>query len=227
MKDFRVRLDYDMKDFEKKAKALIDEINVESVDIMKNSAKVFANAAARYTPPKKGESSMTIPKEKYLRPFVDLRVLVAGGCEGLTATEIDRAQLKRGMRYKIYNTKNRSMRKAPAYAYCKTKGDLKKLRQIKTRGLAKVMWGKSLDDIGIAVPPGIQRLISKSPDLGGLPYSETKLEQNGDTTTATIENKATNIERFAKRAEEYGYRIAMAELRHRLAALAAKQREEL
>ena len=81
--DFRVRMGYGMGDFEEKAKRLMDDISLESQDIVRRSAVVFANAAAKWTPPRRGGSpSMTIPKEKYERPFVLLSVLVAVGQMG-------------------------------------------------------------------------------------------------------------------------------------------------
>lgn len=96
MKDFKVRMKYDMKDFEEKAKKLMDDINLEAQDIVKKSAIVFANAAAKWTPPRKGGSpSLTIPKEKYERPFVVLSALIAEQYPGLTATDIDKAQFKK------------------------------------------------------------------------------------------------------------------------------------
>ena len=223
MNNFKVRMKYDMKDFEEKARKLMDDINLEAQDIVKKSAVVFANAAAKWTPPRSGNSpSLTIPKEKYERPFVVLSALIAGQYQGLTATDIDKAQYRNGMKFKIYNTRKNKQERAPAYAYCRTKGELKKLRRIAHRGLAKVMWGKSLDTIGINVPIGIQRLINKSPALEGLSYSDTTFEAEGDKTSVTIKNSASDIEKYAKSAEKYGYDKAMLELKHRLTALAKK-----
>ena len=224
MRDFKIGMRYGMGDFEEKAKRLMDDISLESQDIIRRSAVVFANAAAKWTPPRRGGSpSMTIPKEKYERPFVLLSALVAGGYPGLAATDIDRAQLKRGMKFKVYSTrKSQQQSKAPAFAYCKTKGELKRLRRIANRGLAKAMWGKSLATIGVNVPLGIQRLIGKSPALAGLDYSETALETRDAKVSVTITNSASDVEKYASAAERYGYDRAMAELRHRLAAIAKR-----
>lgn len=223
MRDFKIGMRYGMADFEEKAKRLMDDISLESQDIIRRTAVVFANAAAKWTPPRRGGSpSMVIPKEKYERPFALLSALVAGGYPGLAATDIDRAQLKRGMKFKVYNTKRHKQSKAPAFAYCRTKGELKRLRRIATRGLAKAMWGKSLATIGANVPLGIQRLIGKSPALAGLDYSETALETHGAKVSVTITNSASDVEKYASAAERYGYDRAMAELRHRLAAIAKR-----
>lgn len=223
MRDFKIGMRYGMGDFEEKAKRLMDDISLESQDIIRRSAVVFANAAAKWTPPRRGGSpSMTIPKEKYERPFVLLGALVAGGYPGLAATDIDRAQLKRGMKFKVYSTKKHQQSKAPAFAYCRTKGELKRLRRIANRGLAKAMWGKSLATIGVNVPLGIQRLIGKSPALAGLDYSETALETRDAKVSVTITNSASDVEKYASAAERYGYDRAMAELRHRLAAIAKR-----
>ena len=70
-------MDYDISDFEEKAKKLMENIREESPEILKRTIVVFANAAARYTPPLNG-NKMTIPKEKYYRPFVSLRGLING-----------------------------------------------------------------------------------------------------------------------------------------------------
>ena len=226
MKDIKVRFNYDMSTFEENVKKLIDDIQSETVELIKNAAVVFANAAAKWTPPRKnGSPSMTIEKEKYLRPYYVLSVLIQGGYEGVGASEIDKAQFKNGMKFKILNTKHNRQKNAPAYAYCKTKGELNRLRKIKNRGLAKAMWGKSLDSIGMNVPIGIQRLLNKSPNLESLPYSHTELEKEEDSVAVTIENRAENIEKYAKPAEAYGYKKVQQELRHRLAALARKERK--
>ena len=221
---FKVKMQYDMKDFEQKANKLVQDVMSESEEIVKHSAVVFANAAAKWTPPRKdGSMSLNIPKEKYERPFVVLSKLIAGEYDGLYATEIDRAQYQRGMKFKIYNTKKNKPERAPAFAYCKTKGELKRLRRIAHRGLAKVMWGKSLDQIGVNVPIGIQRLINKSPALETLDYSDTELTNEADKVSVTIKNSASDIEKYASAAERYGYDKAMSELQHRLAAIAKRE----
>ena len=146
----------------------------------------------------------------------------------MTATQIDLGQLKRGMVYKVFNTKRQSkMERAPAFGYCKTKYDLERMRRIKHRGLAKAMWGKSLNQIGLQIPLHIQRLMShaNSPALEELNYSSTKLTEDpaADTVTVEVENKAENIERYAEVARNRAYEIAWIELQHRLSAIANKE----
>ena len=225
MKDFKVKIDYNTTEFVDKTDKLIEEIKEQSKDILKRSALVFANAAAKYTPPMKGNGSMNIPNEKYLRPYVYLKDLVEGNIDGMSATEIDKHQLRNGMKYKILNDKNGNYRRAPAFAYCRTASDLKKLRRIKTRGLAKAMWGASLTNIGVNIPVGIQRLINKSPDIGGLPYSKTTMGEDQSGCWVTVENMAKNISNYAMNAERKGFDVAMKELRFRLAAIANKERK--
>lgn len=222
MKDFKVKMKYDLHEFEKKAQELMNDISSQSEEILKRSTVAFVNAAAKWTPPRKNGPSMTIPKEKYERPFVVLSKLIAGEYDGLTANEIDKIQFRNGMRFKIFNTRKHKETHAPAYAYCKTKGELKKLRRIAHRGLAKVMWGKSLDQIGMNVPIGIQRLINKSPALANLNYSSTEFNSEEGKATVTIKNDATDVEKYARNAEQYGYKSAMAYLRNALTALAKK-----
>ena len=77
MKDIKVKMNYDVSDFEEKAKKLMENIREESPEILKRTVVVFANAAARFTPPLNGNKN-TIPKEKYYRPFVNLLGLVQG-----------------------------------------------------------------------------------------------------------------------------------------------------
>lgn len=225
---FKVRLKYDLDEFQSKCNELMQNIRKETVDILKKSTVVFVNAAAKATPPKRnGSFSMTIEKEKYQRPFVSLLKLIRGECGGLTANEIDRSQFAKGMKFKIFNTRNTSnLSKAPAYAYCRSKGELKQLCRIKHRGLAKVMWAKSLTNIGVNIPIGIQRLINKSPALNDLTYSKTTLENEEDKATVKILNQATNIDKMGDNAKRQGYYKVAKELKHRLAAL-AKKRETL
>lgn len=70
-------MDYDVSEFEEKANKLMDDIRAESPEILKRTVVVFANAAARFTPPLNGNKN-TIPKEKYYRPYVSLLGLVQG-----------------------------------------------------------------------------------------------------------------------------------------------------
>lgn len=58
-----------------------------------------------------------------------------------TATEADKAALKAGKIYKVLNTKA-GAKKGQAFAYCKTKQEVKRAKKIETRGLSRVMWRK-------------------------------------------------------------------------------------
>lgn len=218
---FRVKFDYDLKDFEKKANQVISDVQSETEPILKKSTIVFANAAAKKTPPDIG--SYRIKKERYFRPVISLKKLLAGEYGKYTASEIDRGQFSRGMRYKVINDRKRN--ENAAYAYTKTLADAKALSRIKTRGLSKTMWGKSLTQIGVDVPLGIQRLISQSPRLSELPYSRTSYGKEPNVQYVEITNQAKNIERFGKMAERAGEKAVARELKWRLKAIAEKERK--
>lgn len=220
MRDVKVKFDYDLSDFEQKAKKAAEEIREDTLETVKYCANVFSNAAAKYTPPCIGKSS--IEKKYYERPYLVLIRLIRGGYAGKTATEEDREQFRNGMVYKVLDTRGR---KPTTYAYCKTKGQLKQLRRIANRGLSRVMWGKNLEEIDVKVPAAITKLIGKSPNLNKLNFNENTLTDDGDVVEVEIENDVANVERYAKFAEKKGYKAVEGALRHRLKAIAEKQRK--
>ena len=55
------------------------------------------------------------------------------------ATEADKVALKQGKIYKVLNTKA-GAKPGQAFAYCKTKQEVKRAKKIETRGLSRVMW---------------------------------------------------------------------------------------
>ena len=217
---FNVRFNYDLKDFEKNAKKCAEDIQNETEPILKKSVKVFANAAAKATWPDKGKSS--IRNTLYFRPVLSLKKLIAGEYAKYPASEIDKGQLKRGMRYKVVNTKKG--KRGQAYAYTKTLAEAKALSRIETRGLNRVMWGKSVTDIGVDVPLGIQNLIKKSPKLGSLPYSKTTFGKEQDSQYVEVTNSATGIESAGKDGVKAGDKAVARELQWRLKAIANKER---
>jgi hypothetical protein len=224
MKNVRVRFDYSLTDFIKKANEVIKEAKAESVKIIQACAAAFANGAAKFTPPSIGKNS--IEKKYYERPFVVLLRLIRGGYAGMAATEEDKQQFRNGMIYKVLDTRYpNKFRSNVAFGYCKTKGQLKKLCKIETRGLSRVMWGKDLEEIGVKVPVAIQRLLRKSPKLQSLDFNKNKIIENGDTVAVEIENDVARIERYGKMAEKAGYTNAEKALRVQLRLLAEKQKE--
>ena len=48
------------------------------------------------------------------------------------------------------------------------------MAKIANRGLARVLWGRSLHDIGAIIPNNIIRLMDKSPDMTNRDLSEVK-----------------------------------------------------
>lgn len=223
MKDVRVRFDYNMSDFVKKANEFIKDAQNESVKIVQACASAFANGAQKFTPPSIGKNS--IEKKYYQRPFLVLIRLIRGGYAGMAASQEDIQQFRNGMIYKVLDTRYPNKKRSNvAFGYCKTKGQLKKLCKIETRGLSRVMWGKSLEDIGVKVPTTIQRLLRKSPKLAGLNFNKNKIIEQNDTVTAEIENDVARIERYGKMAEQAGYVNAQKALRVQLRLLAERNK---
>lgn len=219
MKNVKVRFNYDLTDFEQKAREVAKDIREEGLETVKYCANVFANAAAKYTPPSIGKGS--IEKKYYDRPYLVLIRLIRGGYGRHRATEEDREQFNNGMVYKVLDTRNGHTK---TFAYCKTKGQLKQLRRIANRGLSRVMWGKNLGDIGVNVPAAITRLMGKSPNLDKLDLNENKIINDGDVVGVEIENKVANVERYAKFAEKKGYDKVRSALAVRLRIIAEKHR---
>lgn len=220
MRDVKVKFSYDLTDFEQKANAAAKEIREESLDTVKYCTNVFANAAAKYTPPSIGKSS--IEKKYYERPYLVLIRLIRGGYGRHRATEEDVEQFKNGMVYKVLDTRNGHTK---TFAYCKTKGQLKQLRRIANRGLSRVMWGKNLEDIDVKIPAVITRLIGKSPNLDKINLNENKLINDVDVVGVEIENQVANVERYAKFAEKKGYDKVRSALAVRLRVIAEKHRK--
>ena len=224
MKNVKIKFDFSMTDFIKKANEVIKEAKEESVKIVQACAAAFANGAAKFTPPSIGKNS--IEKKYYERPFVVLLRLIRGGYAGMAATEEDKQQFRNGMIYKVLDTRYPNKRKSNiAFGYCKTKGQLKKMCKIETRGLSRVMWGKSLEEIGVKVPNAILRLLRKSPKLQSLDFNNNKIVAQGDSVAVEIENDVARIERYGKFAEKKGYTNAEKALKVQLRLLAERQKE--
>lgn len=106
----------------------------------------FAETAARYSPPNIGKAS--IEEKYYYRPIYKLEDLAKGLCRTTTgkrlyATKEDYAALRKGMKFKIMNTKYR-VKRGTVYAYAKGINEAKRLSRIENRGLTKYSWGNIL-----------------------------------------------------------------------------------
>lgn len=128
------------------------------------------------------------------------------------------------MIYKVLNTRS-GAKKDDAYAYCKRKGELKKLIKISTRGLARVMWGKDLPRIGVSVPSSLLNLMKKSNKLNTLNFNEINLDKSNDETALNITNRAKNIENYGKMAESQGYKKVINYIMRRLKEIAGRNKE--
>lgn len=134
-----IKVNWDQTQFEKKAEKYIKEIPDELKNILVQTAPEFSKAASKYTPPNIGRQS--IQKKYFERPVLVLARLINGGYAKQKATEQDKAALKAGKLYKVLYTKA-GAKKGQAFAYCKTKAEIKRARKIETRGLSRVMWRK-------------------------------------------------------------------------------------
>ena len=216
-----IRFNWETEDFEKNLEELRKEIKEDTKDILIRNAPKFAEAAAKYTPPDIGKN--TISKEKYTRPILVLARLVNGGYYQYKPTQEDINQLRKKMVYKVLNTK-KGVQKGTGW-YCKTKGQAKKLAKIKTRGLARIMWGKNLEQIGAKTPNSIIRLIRKSPDVSSLNYSKQYIINSDKETSLIFENSAKFIDRISDIAKRQGFKKIMNAILRDLKQMANKDHE--
>lgn len=207
-------LQCDTSEFVRRSEELRLQLIREAPDDVKYAAQVFANIAQKNTPPSIGKS--TIEKKYYERPYVILLRLIRGGYRGMTATQQDMDEFAHGMIYKVINTNGHKFKDGVPFGYCKSKGQLKAMCRIATRGLMRVMWGKGLDEIGANVPLSIQRLLNKSPLLKQLQYSNVTLTANDDEVTLEIDNRAKNIEKIAGYAKAKALKSTAAALERRV-----------
>lgn len=217
-----IRFDWNTEEFEKNLEELRKEIQFDTKDILIRNAPKFTEAAAKYTPPTLGKN--TIEKTRYERPVLVLSRLVNGGYSDFKPTQEDINQLRKKMVYKVLYTKA-GVPKGTAYAYCKTKGQAKKLSKIKTRGLARVMWGKGMEQIGAKTPNSVLRLMKKSPDIASMNYSKQSIINSNDETALIFENSAKFIERIADLAKKQGFKKIMNAILKDLKQMANKDRE--
>ena len=215
-----IKFNWSTEEFEKNLEELQKEIKADTKNILIRNAPKFVEAAAKYTPPSLGKN--TIDKAKYFRPILVLSRLVNGGYSQYKPTQEDINQLRKKMVYKVLNTKS-GVKKGTAYAYCKTKGQAKKLSKIRTRGLARIMWGKNLEKIGAKTPNSILRLIRKSPDVNTMNYSKQSIINSSDETSLTFENSAKFIERIADLGKRQGERKIMNAILRDLKKMADKK----
>lgn len=103
----------------------------------------FAEVAARFSPPNIGKAN--IDAKYYMRPIYKLEDLAKGLVrtergKRLYATKEDFAALRRGMKFKVMNTKH-GVKRGTVYAYAKGINEAKRLARIQNRGLTKYSWG--------------------------------------------------------------------------------------
>ena len=196
-----IKFDYDIQEFLANIERIINNIQGNTKEILIQASTEFAKAAAKYTPPCIGKNS--IEKRFYTRPILVLVKLVKGEYPDYTATQQDIEAMKKKMKYKVLNTKS-GVKKGTAFGYCKTKSEAKKMAKIANRGLARVLWGKSLTDIDAKIPNNIVRLMAKAPDMTKKKLSVTTYSSQNEQETVTIQNKFSRLASFGKFAEKHG-----------------------
>ena len=216
-----IKFEWETKDFKKNLEELRKEIKEDTKDILIRNAGAFADSASKYTPPDIGKN--TIDKAKYTRPILILSRLVNGGYYQYKPTQEDINQLRKKMVYKVLNTKS-GVKQGTGW-YCKTKGQAKKLSKIRTRGLARIMWGKNLEQIGAKTPNSILRLIRKSPDVNSLNYSKQYIINSNEETSLIFENSAKFIDRISDIAKRQGFKKIMNAILRDLKQMANKDHE--
>lgn len=218
----KIKFDYDLSDFEKNVQRFIDDVQNETVDILRKVTPDFVSQAAKYTPPNIGKNS--IEKKYYTRPILVLSKLIAGEYNGITPSNIDIGQYKKKMKFKVLYTKS-GVKKGTAFAYCKTISQAKKAAKIVNRGISRVMWGKNLETQGIKPPVSIQRLINRSPNISRYNYNSISLVKQADETGIEIINKVKGIERYSKEAERQGYKKVFNSITRELKKIAQREVE--
>ncbi len=160
----------------------------------------------------------------YRRPIISLPAMMKGKEKhGLLPTEIDKAQYKNGMRFKVLNTKGKSIKSNVAYAYCKTAEQAKALSFISTRGLARVSWGTDLPSIEVRIPNAIQRLLDKAEKLQRMNYNEVIMKNQNDICFVEVSNKSEGIEHnTVDRAKKWGLNAAEKTIFFQLKAVTKK-----
>lgn len=185
--------------------------------------RVFAETAARFTPPSMGRAN--IENKYYYRPVQDLIKLSKGEYPPYHATKQDYAMLRQGYKFRVLNTKI-GHKKNEVYAYTKGINEAKRASRIQNRGLARYTWGDAVQNatlrnlkemtavgaeqgvkIETNLPPIFHRLVKKSPNITKYHFGVAKAEWNtGKDATFHIEvvNTLSQSERYCQIAIERG-----------------------
>ena len=167
----------------------------------------FAEVAAKFSPPNIGKA--TIDAKYYMRPIIKLDDLAKGLVRTergrrLYATKEDFAALRRGMKFKIMNTKYR-VKKGTVYAYAKGINEAKRLARIQNRGLTKYSWGSIITTFSTR---NVQS-ISQHTDYGTVDQNGRRLTRTSLYTTdlppifSRLERKSPNIKKYRWGFAEY------------------------
>lgn len=178
-------------------------------------AKIFAQEAAKYTPPNMGKAY--IEEKYYSRPIQDLKLLARGQYRRSHATKADYAALRAGYKFRILNTKH-GVRRGTVFAYAKGINEAKRVARIKNRGLSRYTWGNALNNTvkdfqtlrelreqgqdgevytTSTLPPIFQRLQKKSPNI--VKYQFAQVISNpyeGKGWVIIFKNKLAQIQRY-------------------------------
>lgn len=191
-----------------------------SAFIATKMARVFAETAARFTPPNMGKAN--IEEKYYYRPVQELTKLAKGEYPPYHATRADFAALRQGFKFRVLNTKL-GHRKNEVYAYTKGINEAKRVSRIQNRGLSRYTWGDALNNhaeeifqmqaqnggliLETNLPPIFHRLAKKSPNITKyhFGYSSAKIQKGKEATYhVQVVNKLADSERYCRIAIERG-----------------------
>ena len=184
-------------------------------------ARVFAQTAAKFTPPNMGKAY--IENRFYYRPVQELKKLAKGEYAHYHATKADYAALRAGYKFRVLNTKYKAHKKNDVVAYTKGINEAKRVSRIKNRGLSRYSWGNAInnavDDLSQLqqyggkgykqiygdLPPIFHRLLKKSPNIAKYQFGRVETNPDGDKGfEITFINKLAQIQRYGHIAIRQG-----------------------
>lgn len=187
--------------------------------IMRSLIRVFAQTAARFTPPNMGKS--IIDEKYYFRPILGLIKLVRGEYRRTYATPLDKEMIKQGYRFKVLNTKYKKHQKGEAFAYTKDLKEAQILSRIENRGLARYSWSGAINNkaaeyyedranqfkrgfVEVQLPQIFKRLQRKSPHITKFNFAKRAMTYRQGVINVQITNMLAQSERYCQIAVAQG-----------------------
>lgn len=184
-----ISLQLQQKKFAESVQKIIAATGKNEKTVLTDGAVEFADFAAKYTMPDEGSKYIT--KKRYKR---EVKEMISR-----------RKQLKKRVK-KVFSIAIRRRGKTPIFRYANSAAKLKKYQRIDYRGIGRAAWFLNVPDVlHRPLTPAETKLLSMSPKIRGQrSINEVTISNN----QATIENKAPQIEQYARIALAQGYRAA-------------------